>query len=418
MANKKEGQLVPYGTVPPGWEAEYTGECDLSLLESNHFITYSADIEGNVSERYSMWGFSHPREEDWNDEIRHINLMQSRVGVLDENIRRLRQHMAGLVCCHSGVPVTIDEILNAIGTGHLPDPSFHPGCWTGSGTRSTRPHQVETMRELEDILKGFLDGTLEEEFIKKYPHAKGLIKRTYKWLGSSEQFSELQVLLTKRILLHLEFFAKHTEDLTAISIDCFGEDGEGFKIDERISELVGLPKIYGIHKEEYKDNLDTITDADKMEIYKICGNIAYGVAENSECHHNTFRFIENWIYSIGALKLGIPTRNKSSEEKRLGRLLFGYALGLDKWIQGVPHQYLLLDLGHIDLGFDPTNEILRVYNYLGEERTPVKKWLAACLWYTLTLGHAGLYQQGPRHNELVESIKENGLSVREWIDSV
>lgn len=35
MGNKKEGQLVPYDMVSPGWEAEYTGESDISLLESD-----------------------------------------------------------------------------------------------------------------------------------------------------------------------------------------------------------------------------------------------------------------------------------------------------------------------------------------------------------------------------------------------
>jgi len=50
---------------------------------------------------------------------------------------------------------------------------------------------------------------------------------------------------------------------------------------------------------------------------------------------------------------------------------------------GIPLQFVLLDLGHIDVRFDPKNEILRVYAYLGEERTPVKEWLAACLWHNL-----------------------------------
>ena len=48
-------------------------------------------------------------------------------------------------------------------------------------------------------------------------------------------------------------------------------------------------------------------------------------------------------------------------------MLFGYALGLDKWLMRVPMQFLLLDLGHVDLGFDARNNILRVYACLGEE---------------------------------------------------
>jgi len=222
----------------------------------------------------------------------------------------------------------------------------------------------------------------------------------------------------ERMLLPFEFFTNHNENRDAVHNNCFLEGGEGFRLDARISELAGLPKIYPKHEKEYRDNLNTISDTGKRELYKICGNIAFGTSELSDCHHNAFRFIENWIYGIGTLRWGIPTRIKGAEGKRLGHLLFDYALGLDRWLQGVPHQFLLLDLGHINLGFDPKNEILRVYAYLGDKKTRVNKWLAACLWYTLTLEPpASLYKWGWRHKELVESAKGNGISVREWMDS-
>jgi len=418
MGNKTKDQLVPYDMISPGWEAEYTGESDLSLFESNPFYTYSTDAEGNVIVKYSVWGFDHLKEEHWNDEIRYINSMQLKLGFLDENIRMIRQHIGGLICCDSGVPVTIDEILNIIGTGNLPDPSFHRGCWGANGTRITQPNHIESMKVIEDVLKGFLNGKLKEEFIAKYPHVQGFINRTYDWLESVEEFSELQRLLMKRVLLPFEYFTKSNQDVYAISDRCFAEGGEGFKLDEQISKLAGLPNIISIYKhEEFKASLDTISEPDKRELYKICGNIASGGYEMSDCHHNIFRVIESWIYSIGTLRCGIPTRVQSAEEKRLGQLLFGYALGIDKWLQGVPHQFLLLDLGHIDLGFDPKNEILRVYAYLGEERNPVNKWLAACLRYTLTLGHAGLDNFTGRHKKLIEITKEKGISVRDWMDS-
>lgn len=282
--------------------------------------------------------------------------------------------------------------------------------------RNTQPGHVESMRVIEDVLRGFLNGKSEEESITKYPCAKGFIKRTYGWLGSYEEFSELQRLLMKRMLLPFEYFTKRDEDINTVSIKCFYEGGEGFSFDEQIAELAGLPKIFSIYKKEYTANLDTISEPDKREFYKICGEIAGVVYEASDCHHNTFRVIENWIYSIGTLRCGIPTRRRSAEEMRLGQLLFGYALGLDRWLQNVPLQFLLLDLGHVDLGFDPKNEILRVYAYLGDKRTPVNKWLDACLWHTLVLGHAGLYNFTSRHQELIDRTKEKGISVREWID--
>ena len=154
-------------------------------------------------------------------------------------------------------------------------------------------------------------------------------------------------------------------------------------------------------------------------LYHIAGHIANGVSELSDCHHNTFRFIERWIYAIGTMTWDIPTRQPHAESIRLGRLLFGYALGLDKWLQGVPQQFVLLDMGHINLGFDLKNEILRVYAYLGEEHTPVKEWLAACLWYTLVLmPPASLNNWGHRHKELMQRASEHGISVRNWMDAV
>ena len=85
-------------------------------------------------------------------------------------------------------------------------------------------------------------------------------------------------------------------------------------------------------------------------------------------------------------------------------------------------QFLLLDLSHADLGFDPRNELLRVYAYLGEERTPAKKWLAACLWHDLTYNPIFVDPDyklafGRAHKELYQNAKEKGISVREWIDS-
>jgi hypothetical protein len=113
--------------------------------------------------------------------------------------------------------------------------------------------------------------------------------------------------------------------------------------------------------------------------------------------------------------MAVPTRKAHAEKQRLGYMLFGYALGLDRWLMRVPMQFLLLDLGHIDLGFDPRDNIIRVYACLGEEVIPVKQWLAACLWYNLV--HS---QQGglTLHTDLIQQCQDKGVHVHEWLDSV
>jgi len=420
VTRPKTGTFAPYEHVPIGFEAIYTGQTDLDAVDtSSPYTAYWADDGGNVMMQYSLWGFCHTKEKDWTDEIRAINHMQAQLGALDDETRAIRAHIVSLVPCDSGFPVTVDEILNAIGTGSLPEPAFHPGCWLSRGTRSTQPHQAESMRVIESVLRAYLDGQPKETSIAQYPHAKGYIERAYAWLGAVEELSQVQELMLERMLLPFAFFAKHTEDHHAVYVDCFEEGGMGKQLDARISALVGIPEIYANYRQEYKEHLASIADPEKRNIYMICAHIADCVSELSDCHHSTFRRIERWIHGIGTLTWDMPTRVAYAEGTRLGRTLFGYALGLDRWLQGIPMQFLLLDLGHVDLGFDPKNEILRVYAYLGEERTPAKEWLAACLWYTLTLmPPASLYKWGRRHQELIADAAAKGISVREWMDDI
>ena len=73
----------------------------------------------------------------------------------------------------------------------------------------------------------------------------------------------------------------------------------------------------------------------------------------------------------------------------------------------------------MDLGSDPKNEVVRVYAYPGEQRTPIKQWLSGCLWHGLTYSRleptypAGLV----RRKALLEHAAGLGLRVREWIDA-
>ena len=320
--------------------------------------------------------------------------------------------------CDSGFPVTVDEILNAIGTGWLPQPAFHPGCWLSRGTRTTQPGQPESMQVIEAVLRAYLAGESLDALVAQHPYAGGFAARTTAWLGPVAQLTEVQRLMVKRMLLPFAFFAKHTEDRGQVYDDCFKKGGRGKALDARISELARLPEIHANYRQEYRENLDAIADPDKRALYVVCGHIVDAVSELSDCHHSTFRRIERWIHAIGTLTWDIPTRRAHSESTRLGRTLFGYALGLDRWLQGIPMQFLLLDLGHVDLGFDVKNEILRVYAYFGEQRTPAMEWLAACLWFNLTLmPPASLYKWGQRHKKLLEAAAAQGISVREWMDA-
>ncbi|MFH1883179.1 MAG: hypothetical protein ABIL62_10760 [Planctomycetota bacterium] len=435
---KKKERLVPYNMVSPGFEAIYTGRKASSEGEKVEMITtVIADETGNEIRKWPVVSWTFPGEEkNWDEEIKYINNMQSKLGELDDSTRRIRSHIASLAPCDSGFPVTVDELLNAIGRGKLDEPSFRNGCWCSGmwwEQKTTQPSHIESMKTINTILTGYLAGEPKEDFIREFPGAAGFINRTYAWLGPATELTEVQKLMMERVFLIIEYFSKTSDTVPYSQFDdvsklqegerlvkeLFEEGGQGANLDMEISKKAALPRVYPKWKPEYQENLESLEDSRKKELYKTCCAIASGVHTLSDCHHSTFRYIESWIHGIGTGKLGIPSRKVGTERERLGRSLFGYVLGLDKWLLGLPMQFVLLDLGHIDLGFEPQNEILRVYAYLGEERTPVKEWLAACLWHSLTYCPIAGNPGGlVRHKNLLERAKEMGVSVREWIKSV
>ena len=188
MAPPKKNDFAPQEYAPIGFEAVYTGETNLAEKDnSDPDLSFGEDKNGNVFMKYSMWGFCHQRETAWNDEIRFINSLQKKLGSLSKDTRRIRLQIASLQCCDNGIPVTIDEVLNGIGTGKFFQPTFHPGCWLSMGTRTTQPKQVECMTIIENILKDYLAGKPASKLIKEYPPAKGFIERTYEWLGPKKK---------------------------------------------------------------------------------------------------------------------------------------------------------------------------------------------------------------------------------------
>jgi len=396
-----EKRFVPYELAKPGWEGVYTEE------QTDTPIT-STDADGNIIQWWSTWAFTDESKawghsDGWDEERLYINGLQGRLGSLDNDTRKVRAHIGSLVPCDSGMPVAIDELLQSIGKGRVEEPSFINGCWHSAmclKVKTTQVGQQSSMKAIQAILKSYLSGESKESLLKQYPEAAGFIERTYDWLGPEGELTDHQHLLMKRFLLPFELWAEtsvwdsslpHSE-LMELYQEVSGQAGRGAQLNADIVALgkkapVGIP-----HK------------------HAIC-----------ECHHNTFRFIERWLYRIGIGEDSIPTRKNGTERERIGRLLFGYSLALDKWLLDIPMQFLLLDLGHLDLGFDPKNEILRTYAHLGEDRTPVKEWLAACLWYTITYNPIFIDPDyrvalGRAQKSLIDRANEVGISLREWAD--
>ncbi len=446
MHSPKKNELIPYDQLAPGFEAVYTGETSSTPVRENQMtsLLYS-DEDGNLISQWCTipWVFPDEKgqwkEDEWDDTVKCLHKMQSKLGPLTDSIRLIRCHITSLIPCDSGLPVTVDELLFAIARGELERSSFKNGCLClgmGRQLKTSQPRQAESLGTIHAVLNAYLAGEPEQNVVKAQPEAAGFVNRSYQWLGAVSDLSMVQRKMLDRVLLTIDLLTRtnptaagaqssleelELQDIEALGKDVFyDENGRGPRLDAEISELAGLPKI---HPEwdhpAYQEALDTLKDEQKQELYKTCCAIASGVHSVCDCHHSTFRYIESWIHGVATGRLGIPTRKAQSEKQRLGQMLFGYALGLDKWLMRVPLQFLLLDLGHIDLGFDPRNNIVRVYACLGEERTPVKEWLAACLWYTLVHNQQGglIGSFTSSHTDLIQKCKSKGVTVTEWIDS-
>jgi len=99
-------------------------------------------------------------EEKWSAEIRAINQMQVALGPLDDETRRIRAHIGSLVLCEPGIPVTVDELLSAIGRGACRSVRFtmDAGAAACGGMRRHTAKARRGHADIETCLRAYLDG--------------------------------------------------------------------------------------------------------------------------------------------------------------------------------------------------------------------------------------------------------------------
>jgi hypothetical protein len=197
----KMPRFAPYEMLTPGFEAVFTGE-------RRAVPDQDTDEHGNVIGKWPVWTWQWD-EAGWDETISHINRMQETLGPLDHTTRRLRAEIGAFVPCDSSVPVSIDELLRAIGEGHLPERAFRKGCWPGAeGWRSTQPQHIESMATIETILRRYLAGESQADATKRFPQAASFIDRTYEWLGPVAGLTNVQKKMMDRMLLTIDVFAE------------------------------------------------------------------------------------------------------------------------------------------------------------------------------------------------------------------
>ena len=417
-------QLAEQTLIPAGFERIYVDE--LMWWMSDHMLT--EDEEGRRYLEAALWNCENDPEK-WGPEVRYLVAMGERLRPQSEDIRKVRAYISSLTPCAAGLPVGIVEILRAIGRGRMDEPTYWNGCWSGGNwweNLQPQADQPAVMRTIHSILIQWRNGESLYDLIATYPEAKGFINRVFEWLGNPKEFSEIQDLMLERFLLPFDLYMldmrfdpnnKSQPRLQQMQFDVFeeayGPRGRGQAIDQKIARLAGLPPIKGLNA--YSEIPEEITDPLKRRIYRAAGLLAHGLHTTCDCHHSTFRWLENHLYAIGQLRVGVPTHQSGQEGERIGRLLFGYLYALDCWLKERPEGFVLMDLDHVDLGFDIKNEIVTAYAYL-REKTPVKEWLVGCLWYAMMYATGGLaWGRRGRHRELVGSARQKGLEVNTWM---
>ena len=231
--------------------------------------TVYSDEDGNLISQWCTIPWTFPdkedgwKEDEWDDTVKYLRDMQSKLGPLTDSIRQIRCHITGLIPCDSGLPVTVDELLFAIARGKLERSSFKNGCLSsgmGCQLKTSQPQQMESSRTIHAVLIAYLAGEPRQDAVKAYPEAAGFVNRSYQWLGAVSELSKVQRKMLDRVLLTIDFFAKNSrivvdtqsslkgpelQEIEALGKDVFcDENGRGPRLDAEISDLGGLPKIH------------------------------------------------------------------------------------------------------------------------------------------------------------------------------
>ena len=129
--------------------------------------TLYSDENGNLIRQWCTIPWIFPDKEDgwkeveWDDTVKCLHEMQSKLGPLSDSIRLIRCHITSLIPCDSGLPVTVDELLFAIARGKLERSSFKNGCLCsgmGCQLKTSQPGQTESLRTIHAVLHAYLAG--------------------------------------------------------------------------------------------------------------------------------------------------------------------------------------------------------------------------------------------------------------------
>lgn len=339
--------LAPYSETRPGFELlTGTSEHFPSVAENRYQVCH-----------WDIWATDDPTERD---AVRQrLNAMQMALGSLDDEARFVRLQIACLQRCWWEFPTNVDVVLRGIGSGTVNldgrvscEPPWselctrlrllrnHPAGDAGRYQTAEQEYGLLTDRRAQarhymTILDWWTFGGDLELVQQALPEGAAAADRIYRWLGPPTPLKALYVQKV-RVSLGWHAFPSKSSAIPSKSIT------------ETLMTAIGsaLPE----------DGSDVGSMIERRDL----------------CHHAFFRHVDGQLAAIGAgARVAMP--GAGEERRRIHEAVTNYVHGLCSWLAGRPIE----DAAAV---WPPSDSTVRlIYTALGEP-TPVKRWLAACLW--------------------------------------
>ncbi len=359
--------LAPYGDVRPGYE--------IGMSAAAPQAAENFGDEGDERYEVCLWNIWHkgddPAESD--DLKRKINDMQLALGLLDDDVRFVRIQITCFQRCFLTFPRNIDLLLRGIADGR-PDLDAGISCeppWAadmrpllryrrsgnlGRESKSARLHHLQGVSPLEDTWQQRIRAyqtclvwwvaSGDMSLLKAQPGMDAEVaERVYRLLGPP---TTLKSLYVQKFAATLGFWGIPSP------VD-FGERfGTRTVVTEPLADAI---------RRELGDREDDV------------GELIAGIDDHGSCHHAFFRHVDHVLAHTGA---GGPVElpGAGDERKRITSAITNYVHAIGSWLAGRSRD-------DADEAWEAgANITQRVYDTLGES-TPVKRWLAACLWMKL-----------------------------------
>ncbi|UCH89054.1 MAG: hypothetical protein JSV49_12615 [Thermoplasmata archaeon] len=339
----KTPKFKSYSSLPAGIEI-VEGSFRSNPFELDKLFNFGRE-EGGVA----LWdNTGMPLENDWDEEIHHINKIQKNLGELSDQVRLVRCFISTYDMMHYNYPKAIAQMLGAIGTQkyqHTAPIGWHVPWWP--------PYQSKRT-ELLDVYITFLKSWVQQEksltirTSKQYKNE--VLRKIYAKLGEWSAPKRNYVLL---VIEKLELY----RSVYAVP-EGFWSEREKTQYDLLVKNKLDMA-IKPIEAE-------TKTSRDKDELLKRIESF-----NGQLWHHSFFDEVDSWLDWIGK---GIKINFERVDRKRNETII----KTCTNFVKG-----LTLFMSHSTGKEKDVEQYVPGLQKMFGKATEEQVWLLACLWKTM-----------------------------------